>query len=69
MTEHETETGHGIGPVTTSTTASAAAVTVLLWVATLTGIDLPEPVAGALVVLAVLVAGYFTPGRGRRRAL
>lgn len=63
------EAGRGIGPVTTATTTTAAGAVVLVWVASLFGIELPEAVAGGLVVLAVLAAGYFTPGRGRRRAV
>lgn len=65
----EAENGHGIGPVTTATTAAAAAVTVLAWVlASVAGVEIPAEVQGSLTVLAVVVAGYLTPGRGKRRA-
>lgn len=44
-------------------TSTGAAVTVLLWVAESTHVDLPLPVAGALVVLASGVAGYIKKNR------
>ena len=64
-----TDSGLGIGPVTTSTTIAAAGVGVLAWMlGRFAGIDIPPDVQGWLTVLAVGAAGFFTPGRGRRRA-
>lgn len=49
-----------------ATTTTGAAVTVLLWVADTAHVDLPLPVAGAMVLLGGMVAGYFK--RNRRPA-
>jgi len=36
-----------------------SAATVLVWAATEVGVDMPVPVAGAIVTLVAFVAGYF----------
>ena len=46
---------------------TGAATLVLLWVASLLGVEMPEPVAGAIVLLASGLAAYFTRERGPRR--
>lgn len=43
--------------------AGGAAVTVLLWVADVAHLDMPVPVAGAIVTLAAFGAGYLKRGR------
>lgn len=41
-----------------ASTLAAAAVTIICWAASLTGVDVPVEVAGALTVIATFVAGY-----------
>lgn len=43
--------------------SAGAALVILLWVAGLFGVDMPEPVAGAIVLLAALIAGYIKRDR------
>ena len=58
-----------VGPVTLAAGGGAAVTTVLCWVLSLFGIDVPPEVQGAVTVLVVLVAGYAVkPGTGRYRA-
>lgn len=47
-----------IGPVTIATGGAAAATTVVVWIASLFGLEVPVEVAGALTTLIVFVAGY-----------
>lgn len=58
------------GKTTTLTTAGAA-VTVLVWLAGLVGVDMPAEVAAALVVVVTGLAAWAipqrTPGRYERR--
>lgn len=48
---------------TTGTTAAGAAVTVLVWVLSLAGIDMPAEVAAALVVLVMGISQWAIPVR------
>lgn len=52
---------------TTTTTAAGAAVTVLVWVLSLAGIDMPAEVAAALVVLVMGVSAWALPTREKGR--
>lgn len=52
---------------TTQTTAAGAAVTVLVWVLSLAGIDMPAEVAAALVVLVMGVSAWAIPTREKGR--
>lgn len=47
-----------ISPKTTAATAAAALVTILTWIASLAGVDVPLEVAGALTTILVAVAAY-----------
>ena len=47
----------------TSASVSAAAATVVVYVAGLLGLDMAPEVAAAFVSVATAVAGYFTPNR------
>jgi hypothetical protein len=42
----------------TAATAAAALVTILIWIASLAGVDVPLEVAGALTTILVAIAGY-----------
>jgi Flp pilus assembly protein protease CpaA len=42
----------------TAATAAAALVTILIWIASLAGVDVPLEVAGALTTVLVAIAGY-----------
>jgi hypothetical protein len=55
-----------LSPKVISSTIASAAVIVVLYAASLAGLDMPEAVAGAIVTLAVFAAGYLT--RDARRA-
>jgi hypothetical protein len=55
-----------LSPKVISSTIASAAVVVVLYAASLAGLDMPEAVAGAIVTLAVFAAGYLT--RDARRA-
>lgn len=48
---------------TGATGMAGAAVAVLVWVLSLAGIDMPEHVAAALVVLVMGACAYFIPAR------
>lgn len=48
---------------TGTTTAAGAAVTVLVWVLSLAGIDMPAEVAAALVVLVMGISAWAIPIR------
>ena len=52
---------------TAGTTAAGAAVTVIVWVLSLAGIDMPAEVAAALVVLVTGLAAWAIPVRQRGR--
>lgn len=58
-------TGRVVGPVTTATTAGAAAGTVLVWaVEAITARDIPDPVELAVAVLLGLLGGFLVPPKG-----
>lgn len=60
-------TGKGFGPVTAATTTAAAVVMVLAWIVeSVFGIQVPAEIQGATGVILVALAGYFTPGNGKR---
>jgi len=44
-----------------SATLAAAVVTVIVWVASAAGVDVPSEVQGALTTILVAVAAYVTP--------
>lgn len=65
----ETKQKKIIGPVTGASTLGAALGLVLSYLLTLVGIEVPEPVQGALVVLLCALGGYLMPsGTGKRVA-
>lgn len=43
-----------------ASTLAAAVVTILVWCASLAGIEVPELVQGALITILVFAAGYLT---------
>ena len=47
-----------ISPKVTAAAASGAAVTIIVWGASLAGLDIPEVVQGALITIIVAIAGY-----------
>lgn len=47
-------------PKVTNATAAAAVVTILVWVASMAGVDVPAEVAAAAVTLVAAGVGYFT---------
>ncbi|MFZ9846308.1 MAG: hypothetical protein ACO3JT_09075 [Candidatus Nanopelagicales bacterium] len=47
-----------ISPKVTAATAAAALVTIIVWIASLAGVDVPLEVAGALTTILVAIAGY-----------
>jgi hypothetical protein len=56
--QSESEEKRTVGPVTLATGGAAAATTVLCWLLTLFGVDVPGEVQGSITVLLVLAAGY-----------
>lgn len=50
-------------PKTTVATLAAALSTLVAWLTSLTGVDMPPEVATAFATLLVAVATYFTPER------
>jgi hypothetical protein len=49
-----------VSPKVAMSTLAAAIVTILVWCASLAGVEVPELVSGALITLIVAIAGYFT---------
>lgn len=47
-----------IGPVTTAAGGAAAVTTVICWLLSLAGVDVPGEVQGSVTVILVLLAGY-----------
>jgi hypothetical protein len=47
-----------VSPKVTASALAAAIVSILVWVASTAGIDLPIAVQGALMVIVVFAAGY-----------
>ena len=54
-----------ISPKVTAATIAAALVTILVWIASLAGIDVPAEAQGAVTVLLVAVIGYLVPDPAR----
>lgn len=50
-----------IGPVTLATGGAAAIITIIAWIVSLYGIEVPAEIQGAATVVVVLVAGYAVP--------
>ena len=50
----------------TAATLAAAIVTLVVWIASLAGVEIPEVAQGAIITILVAIAGYFTtdPNRG-----
>lgn len=53
-----------IHPKVAASSVTAAAVSVILWVAKQVGVDMPVEVAGAIVVVATFAAGYLKAATG-----
>lgn len=67
LSSKSTNDNRTLGPVTGASTVGAALGFVLPWLFSLIGFDVPEPVAGALVVLLCALGGYLVkPGTGKR---
>jgi hypothetical protein len=47
-----------ISPKVTAATLAAAIVTLVVWLASLAGITIPEVAQGAIVTILVAIAGY-----------
>jgi hypothetical protein len=47
-----------ISPKVTASALAAAVVSILVWIASTAGVDLPVAVQGALMVIVVFAAGY-----------
>lgn len=64
----EKQEKRSVGVVTQASGAGSALGILLVWVASLIGLDVPEAVQGAVVVLLTLLGGYLVkPGTGTRR--
>jgi hypothetical protein len=50
-----------INPKVTAAVLAAAVTTVIAWLVTFAGIELPNEVQGAITSILVFVAGYMTP--------
>lgn len=50
-----------INPKVTAAVLAAAVTTVIAWLVTYAGIELPNEVQGAITSILVFVAGYMTP--------
>ena len=51
-----------IGAVTVTTSTAAAITTIIVWIGTLLGLDIPSEVQGALTTIIVFIAGWAVPG-------
>lgn len=57
-----------VGPVTGAAALGGSIGLVVGYLITLAGLDVPEPVQGAIVVLLTVLGGYLVkPGTGKRR--
>lgn len=54
-----------ISPKVTIPTIAAAALTILVWIASLAGVSIPAEAQGAATVLLVAVLGYLVPDPAR----
>lgn len=52
-----------IGPVTTASAAGTATALILVYVAGLFGLEVPDPVAGAVALLLTLAGGFMVKPR------
>jgi uncharacterized membrane protein YjjP (DUF1212 family) len=50
-----------VNPKVTAAVLAAAVTTLIAWLLTLAGIELPNQVQGAITSILVFVAGYMTP--------
>ena len=50
-----------VNPKVTAAVLAAAVTTILAWLLTLLGVELPNQVQGAVTSVLVFVAGYMTP--------
>ena len=50
-----------INPKVTAAVLAAAVTTLIAWLLTLAGINLPNEVQGAITTILVFVSGYLTP--------
>lgn len=50
-----------VNPKVTAAVLAAAVTTILAWLLTLAGVELPNQVQGAVTSVLVFVAGYLTP--------
>ena len=64
----EKQENRSVGVVTQASGAGSALGVLLVWLTSLIGLDVPEAVQGAVVVLLTLLGGYLVkPGAGTRR--
>jgi hypothetical protein len=47
-----------ISPKVTAATLAAAIVTLVVWIASLAGVEIPEVAQGAIITIIVALAGY-----------
>jgi uncharacterized membrane protein YjjP (DUF1212 family) len=57
-----------VNPKVTAAVLAAAVTTIIAWLLTLAGIELPNQVQGAITSILVFVAGYMTPANSDRGA-
>ena len=50
-----------VNPKVTAAVLAAAVTTIIAWLLTLAGLELPNQVQGAITSILVFVAGYMTP--------
>lgn len=50
-----------VNPKVTAAVVAAAVTTIIAWLLTLAGIELPNQVQGAITSILVFTAGYLTP--------
>lgn len=50
-----------VNPKVTAALVAAAVTTILAWLLTLAGVEVPNEVQGAITSVLVFVAGYMTP--------
>ena len=54
-----------ISPKVTAAALAAAIVTIIVWGASLTGVEIPTVVQGAIITILVAAAGYFVTDPAR----
>lgn len=54
-----------ISPKVTAATIAAAVVTLVVWAASVAGVEIPTEAQGALTTILVAVAGYLMPDPAR----